>query len=123
VSVLVVDDDESIRTLLAEIIEAEGYSVVMASEGQEAMALLQHHAPQLILLDLNMPVMSGEEFNRERVADPRLAQIPTILMTAADRMKERIAHLEITGAIAKPIELDELLKIVSTHCGAPSAEA
>lgn len=118
---LVVDDDESIRVLIAEIIEAEGYSVVMASEGKEAMDVLQHHAPKLILLDLNMPVMSGEEFNRERIADPRLAEIPTILMTAADRLKERAANLDITGAISKPIELDELLKIVSSYCGAPES--
>jgi CheY-like chemotaxis protein len=121
VSVLVIDDDDDIRNLVAEILEGEGYSVATASNGVEALTILRQSTPRLILLDLNMPVMNGAEFNQARCENPDLRQIPTVIMSAADRMHERVGHLDLAGAIAKPIELEGLLSVVRRYCSTPPA--
>ncbi|MFO0679184.1 MAG: response regulator [Polyangiaceae bacterium] len=123
VSVLVVDDDEDIRDLLVEILRGEGYSVATATHGQEALEVLGTMSPRLILLDLNMPVMGGIEFNDARLRDPILRTIPTIVMTAADRIQSRVAGLEVAGAVAKPIHLAQLLGLVARYCDDPGASS
>ncbi len=117
VSVLIIDDDQDIRDLLVEILRDEGYSIATASNGVEALEVLETVLPRLILLDLNMPVMSGTEFNDARRKDPALRAIPTIVMTAADRIKNRVEGFDIVDAVPKPIHLDHLLRLVSKFCG------
>lgn len=116
VSVLVVEDDKDIRDTVLELLEDEGYSVVSAKNGAEALALLRGVLPQLILLDLSLPVMSGKEFRVEQLSDPTLAAIPTVVMTAADRVQEKIANLQITQILAKPINARTLLDLVGRYC-------
>src|SRR5262245_56856283 len=83
-TVLIVEDQPAIRQVLAEILADEGYPVVCASNGLEAISYLHHGAqlPPVILLDLAMPVMSGWDFLAERKRDPALETISVILMTA-----------------------------------------
>lgn len=113
-SVLVVDDDPDIRRLICEELTAAGYQVVAARHGREALDHLRASAlPDLIVLDLVMPVMDGWEFRRQQVAEPSLATIPVLILTVVE------APLMPTGAAAylkKPFEFPRLINIVGILC-------
>ncbi|MGE0547466.1 MAG: PleD family two-component system response regulator [Kofleriaceae bacterium] len=115
ISVLVVDDDPDIRETISEVLEDEGYSVVSAVNGADALDVLQSIKPSLILLDLSMPIMSGQEFRCRQLADPALAAIPTVVMTAADRIYDKTAGLKLTAILPKPITLQTLLASVERY--------
>lgn len=115
INVLVVEDDEDIRDVLVEVLEDEHYTVRAARNGAEALDALRSARPALILLDLTMPVMNGEEFRTRQLADPALASIPTVVMTAADRIQERTASMGVVGALPKPIKLEDLLAAVARY--------
>jgi len=117
VSILVIDDDDDIRDTLAEVLEEIGYSVATASQGSEALDLLHEVNPQVILLDLNMPVMSGAEFRAAQRRDPALRQIPTIVMTAVDRLPDRTADFACEEILAKPFRLSDLLDLLKLYVG------
>jgi two-component system, chemotaxis family, chemotaxis protein CheY len=115
--ILVVDDDDSIREALSELLGAEGYHVVSASNGQEAVDLLQSGAvPSLIIIDLVMPVMDGREFCGALLQDPELAGIPVVLISADMRLTERIGELETAAIMTKPINIRALLETLEEHC-------
>jgi CheY-like chemotaxis protein len=116
VSILIVEDDRDIRELVSEIYQSEGYSVAVAGDGAEALALLGHLRPKLILVDLNMPVMNGAEFNAARVQNPEWRAIPTVLMTAAGHTRERAEGLEVWGVVSKPVALETLLALAVRYC-------
>jgi two-component system, OmpR family, response regulator CpxR len=105
-NVLVVDDDEAIRDVVAEVLREEGYDVVCAQNGAQALHQLQGDGPtDLVLLDLMMPVMSGWEVLEEMQSDDRLSRIPVVVVSA----------MSAPGAsehLAKPIDLDRLLDTV-----------
>lgn len=115
VSVLIVDDDEFIRQTLAEVLRDRGYSVATAKHGVEALEILISVRPDLILLDVNMPVMSGTQFRAAQRLDPSLATIPTVVMTAGDRASEAAASMAADGSLPKPIKLRTLLSVVSRY--------
>ena len=111
--ILVVDDDHDIREVIAESLALDGYLVCAAPNGK--IALEQAHAkrPDLIVLDLMMPVMSGEEFLAARREDRELAATPVVVITAAiDSQVEGAAVL-----LQKPFELETLLATVARLCG------
>lgn len=114
-SILVVDDDEDIREVLAEVLRERGYDVTVAKDGADALDAVRKVTPSLILLDLNMPVMDGVELRRHLQADPTLARIPTIVMSAVDQMHARIAGLDLAGSVAKPLDLRRLLALIERH--------
>jgi CheY-like chemotaxis protein len=118
VSVLVIDDDCAIRETLSEILRDEGYTVATAGNGADALQVLKHVRPRLIVLDLNMPVMSGGEFRLVQRLDPSLRTIPTVVLTATDRVRERVAELDVDAYLAKPIKLGELFTVVERFCAA-----
>jgi CheY-like chemotaxis protein len=114
-SVLIVDDDDDIRETITVVLEDEGYSVASAANGEEALQYLRADAtelPQLILLDLMMPVMDGIEFRAEQQKDPALATIPVVVITASGNAKERAKTMRVTAMIQKPIALDTLLATI-----------
>ncbi len=115
--VMVVDDDQDIREIISEVLSDAGYSVVTASNGAEALELLEGGRPSLILLDLNMPVMDGAAFRRAQREDAALAAIPTVVMSAVHQMLERIADLGVNDALAKPVSLRQLMQVVERYCG------
>jgi two-component system, OmpR family, response regulator CpxR len=112
--VLVVDDDPAVRELVREVIENAGYPVYCASNGREALSLLETEKPTpgLILLDLLMPVMSGEEMLRALRAVHALAAIPVAVLTGSDRARPSGAD----AFIRKPLDLDALIRVVEQNC-------
>jgi CheY-like chemotaxis protein len=116
VSVMIVEDDPDIRETISEVLEDEGYAVISASNGAEALELLRSIAPQVILIDLSMPVMSGQQFRSHQLADPTLAVIPTIVMTAAANVDEKMAGMHISEILAKPIRMEGLLESIGRYC-------
>jgi CheY-like chemotaxis protein len=113
-TILLVEDDFDVRDALADTLRLEGYTVDCAGDGQEALEHLRRSAtrPGLILLDLMMPRMSGSEFRAAQRADPELASIPVVVLSADSQMAEKATRLAAAGALRKPIDLDDLLDVV-----------
>jgi two-component system, chemotaxis family, chemotaxis protein CheY len=112
-TVLVVDDDPDILEALSEILEAEGFEIRRARNGKEALDRLEPDPPQLILLDLMMPVMDGWEFaQRMRQRPPEIARIPIIVLSADRNVGSKASDLGAVGHLAKPFELNDLLELV-----------
>jgi CheY-like chemotaxis protein len=115
-SILIVEDEASIRAVLTEILEDEGYTVAGVTNGMEALAYLRQHAhPYLILLDLGMPVMTGWEFREEQQQDRTIRGIPVIVMSALPDLTRRAAALGVVGCLEKPIDIDILLGMVEQY--------
>lgn len=114
--VLIVEDDLDTRETLGAALEAEGYEVALAAHGREGLERLAvSPLPCLILLDLMMPVMDGVEFLGALEADPTLASIPVVVVSA---YSTRAASLKVAGFLPKPVNLDRLLTWTERYCGA-----
>ena len=102
---------------MAELLETEGFEVVVASNGQEGLEVMsQMKAPCLVLLDLMMPVMNGEDFLRHVRKNPALDIIPVIIVTASGRMPLPGTQ----GILKKPFEISDLFATVTAHCPEPA---
>jgi CheY-like chemotaxis protein len=112
--ILLVEDDPGLRDTLAEVLSERGYQVTTASDGLAALAELDDHPPpSVILLDLAMPVMDGWTFRAEQRRDPRIASIPTIVLSASLGADPRaVENLGAAAALAKPFDLDSLIEAV-----------
>ena len=114
--ILVVDDDPYLCEIMTDVLEAEGHRIRLASNGMQALERIRERKPQLVLLDLMMPVMNGWEVAAAMRANPDWADIPIILITAAhgsDAQKQ-----QETGAravIKKPFDIDELGRVVEAN--------
>ena len=117
--ILVIEDDPAIRETLGEILEDEGYSVLGAANGQEALRQLQDGCrPCLILLDLMMPVMNGWEFRTRQQADPSLDTIPVVILSGGGNVQQSAADLNAAGYLSKPVKLETRLDVVEQFCQA-----
>jgi CheY-like chemotaxis protein len=115
--VLVVDDDYAVLDAITDVLEDEGYEVIVAANGLEALKELRRgNLPCVILLDLMMPVMNGWEFRREQLQDENLAMIPTIIVTAHNRADENTEELRASGCIRKPAQPRLLLEVIGKYC-------
>jgi CheY-like chemotaxis protein len=110
--ILVVDDDPDILATIEHILRVEGYQVVSARNGQEALALLDSVRPNLIILDLMMPVMDGWEF-RTRLRDHPAAPTPVLVVSADRDIHRKASALEADAYIAKPFDIDDFLRAVN----------
>ena len=118
-TVLVVEDDESIRETLQEILQVEGYKVETATDGREALdRLAQAPLPSLILLDLMLPNVNGWQVIEELRQDPQTkgAAVPIVITSAAGDIAAATAK-KVEGYLKKPIQLEQLLKTVEKFCG------
>jgi CheY-like chemotaxis protein len=114
--VMLVDDDAAIREVVEALVQAEGYAVVTASDGSEALTQLHSGLrPGVILLDLRMPGMDGQTFREIQKAEPALATIPVVIVSG-DRDGCRVAASLGTESLLKPFKLDDLLGIVRRFC-------
>ena len=107
--ILVVDDDPDIRILLTTALADEGYRVEEARNGEAALSLARSWAPELILMDLMLPVRDGVEATRLLKADPMTREIRVIAMSAGGTLRGAVEHLESDALLAKPFDLDTLL--------------
>lgn len=108
--VLVVDDDASIRELLATALEDDGYEVVPARNGEDALSVCERWRPDVIILDLMMPVMDGWTFaKRLRETD----DIPIVVLSAANDLARHAKAVGATDVVGKPFDLDQLLPKVA----------
>jgi CheY-like chemotaxis protein len=113
--VLIVEDDEDLREMMAQLLTLEGFQTATVANGREALEYLHEAAkPDIILLDLMMPVMDGWEFRRQQQADPAIAPVPVIVLSALDQ--NRAATLDATAFLKKPLDFDRLLSLVRAHC-------
>ena len=115
--ILIVDDDPDIRDLLADILVDAGYSVNRAGDGAEALEALGSMSTAAVLLDLHMRSMNGYEFLARRAADPRLAKIPVIIMSASAPSAQQSATTVGTFVLAKPMDIAVLLAMLG-RCSA-----
>jgi CheY-like chemotaxis protein len=110
--VLVVEDDPDLAALEAEVLKLRGHEVDVASNGREALDAVERARPDLILLDMKMPVMNGREFADEyRRREPCTA--PIVVVTAADDAQRRAAEVGASGWIAKPFDPEALVDKVA----------
>ena len=109
--VLVVDDDALIRDTLATALGDEGYAVRVASDGRAALDTMGHWRPDVIVLDLMMPVMDGWQFQRELRQDPECSQIPVIVISASKFSRERV---DADAFIPKPLDAGVLLETIES---------
>jgi CheY-like chemotaxis protein len=112
--VLVIEDDVDIRDSVREVIEQDGYEVLVAADGNEALELLDRAPrPILVLVDLVMPGMDGRKLLRHLESEDRLATLPIVVFTAT----KELGDTESTHPVLKkPISLEALLKVVRAHC-------
>lgn len=116
--VVIADDEAGIRDFVAAALTWEGYDAVPAADGREALAYIEARAPALVLTDLQMPVMTGWEV----VARVRRAglPIPVVVMSAVPAVREEAAKHRADGYLAKPFDLDDLLRTVQRFVPAPA---
>jgi CheY-like chemotaxis protein len=116
--VLLVDDNFVTRETMSQILGGVGYQVVTAANGRDAMERLRsHEPPNLILLDLNMPVMDGMTFCQQRKQDDRLAGIPVVLVSSADDIAEKASSAGAESYLQKPVDTIQLLDVLQRCCG------
>jgi CheY-like chemotaxis protein len=108
--VLVVDDDDAILASVREILELEGYPVVTATNGAEALRRIEEERPALVLLDMRMPGLNG--WDVARILRERGLAVPILVMTAAQDARRWAAQIGASGYLAKPFDLDDLLGTV-----------
>jgi two-component system chemotaxis response regulator CheY len=108
--ILVVDDDPSIRTTVSDVLDLEGYRVVTAANGAEALEQVEQNLPLLVLLDMRMPVMDGWGF--ARAVASRGLKLPILVMTAADNARAWAEEIGADGYVAKPFDLTDLIAAI-----------
>jgi DNA-binding response OmpR family regulator len=118
--ILVVDDELAIRQLLTDLFVSEGYLVSQAANGEQALRELQLVEPNIVVIDLMMPVMSGLEFVAKCRQVPGCSALPIILMSAAygaGRTAPRLlgTDIKVNAYLSKPFEIAELLALVALH--------
>lgn len=113
-TILLVDDEDDVRTSLAELLTVQGYHVATAENGSAALGYLRKgpDKPFLILLDLEMPVLDGWQFLTLRCEDPALAEIPVVLISGQSAAPATAALLGLSGYIQKPIAIAKLIQLI-----------
>ena len=121
-SVLIVEDDEDTRVILAQLLEHYGWEPHVASDGIEGLAALQRCRPSLILLDLALPRMDGVAFRQaqRRLSDDRLATVPVVVVSALHDASEYKQRLHAAEVLTKPFEPDALMRAVQSHARPPN---
>jgi len=116
--ILVVEDNEMNMKLLRDVLVATGYRTLEATTGREAVELATEHAPDLVLMDIQLPDLDGAQALRRLRADGRTAAIPVLAVTAqamhGDR--ERFLAAGFDGYVSKPVNVRELIGTVRQHC-------
>ncbi len=122
--VLVVEDDPMMQKMALKILRSRGFQCELASNGREAIEMAARLRPALILMDLSLPEMNGWEATRKLKADPELASIPVVAMTAHAMVGDRETALAAGCAecLTKPYQISELVALVGRYLGLDRAK-
>jgi len=110
-----VEDDPVIQSLIVEFLGDEGFELLAASDGQAGVDLARQMLPDLILMDLMLPIMDGMSATRALKSDPRTRNIPVIAVSAGTNLRVHAERLPADGVVGKPFDLDTLLAAVTVH--------
>jgi len=110
--VLVVEDDQDLRTALTELVESRGLQAIGVRDGSEALIVAQHAPPALILLDLMLLEMDGWEFRAAQLRDPRLASVPVIVLTGSGDVHYAERALGVVAVLRKPFGVESLEELL-----------
>ncbi|MBF0122899.1 MAG: response regulator [Candidatus Omnitrophica bacterium] len=120
--ILVVDDDRLNTTLIRFSLRDENYAVVTAHDGLEGIAAVKEEAPDLIVLDIQMPEMSGFEFMNELKMLPGASRIPVVMLTANAEMKDIFFSEGVKGYFVKPVDMPKLLAKIRECLGSSGTQ-
>jgi CheY-like chemotaxis protein len=121
--ILIADDDPDVRESLRLLLELQGHSVDEARNGQEALQRLGSNGlPNLIVLDLMMPVMDGWQFRRAQLQNPALAAVPVVVISAVPTHLQRVSELAAHRVFSKPFDYDLLIAAVESICAEPGPQ-
>ncbi len=107
--ILIVDDDTTIRDMLDTVLSDEGHATFQAGNGREGVELAERLHPELILMDIMMPIVDGATAIGQLRENPQTRSIRVIAMSAGSTLLQRVDQLQADGVLAKPFDLDELL--------------
>ena len=110
--VLVVDDDPAIRGLVGDALRSEGYAVDLAAHGREALEAMRARKPSAVVLDLMMPVMDGFSFMEACHLEQLCDGVHIVVISAVHDALQRISEVPVTACMAKPFDLDDLVRTV-----------
>lgn len=113
--ILVVEDEPTIRTVLAEVLAIEGYDVTAVSDGGTAIENLRARLPDVVLLDLGLPVLSGREVVEQIRGEPAMQDVPVIVMTASEDAQAYPPPALYQRLIRKPFEFHDVLSALEAH--------
>ena len=115
--ILIIEDDRDILDVLKDLLESEGYQISTAENGRDALDFLEGAAslPDLMLVDLMMPVMDGYQFREIQSKHPRFKKIPLVLMSADGHIEAKKAKVGVEHFMQKPLALDQVLETVATQ--------
>lgn len=115
--ILIVEDDLVIADLIDQILRFEGYNISHVVDGRSAIEFVEEHQPDLVLMDLMLPVLSGIEASRaiKASASDAVARVPIVAMSAGVNLRAAAGSLPVDGVLAKPFDIDELLATVNIH--------
>ncbi len=111
--ILVVDDDPDLLLMLVTALELDGRHVVTATNGIEALQQAERYRPSLIVLDLMLPIVSGEAFREAQLADEALRSIPVVVVSARHDAEEVAARMNAVGCLSKPLSLEAFIGVVN----------
>jgi CheY-like chemotaxis protein len=116
--ILLVEDDQDIRETLVELLQEEGYDVLFAENGQVGLDKLESikDLPNLILLDLMMPIKDGFQFCLEKEANPKFSHIPVVVMSADGHIRENQQRVNASAYLKKPLDIYQVIDVVQRFC-------
>lgn len=117
--VLVVEDDESVSSLLVDLLEDRGFKAIPALDGQTAIELAREHQPDLITLDLALPGSDGHQVLASLKADPRTRDIPIVVISAFTQILPAGERKKLAYLLGKPFDVTEVLEVVQATVGNP----
>ena len=117
--IMTVEDSTSLREMISFVLREEGYDVLEAEDGQDALTKLNGSEIDMVITDLNMPVMNGIELTRSLRANPTYKFIPIVFLTTESQVQKKDAAKEAgaTGWIVKPFKPEQLLKVIKRVLG------
>lgn len=118
-TILVVEDDATLRQFYRTALTLAGYDVREAGDGYDALRMIDNHPPDLVILDLTLPHVSGYVVRQELAAQALTHHIPVVIVTGADRLQ--IDALEADCVLAKPVTAEQLVQVVRQCLASPAA--